>query len=788
MDKCKTRLGYNVVPPPYTGNFMPLKSDLVYPSLDDFVHVNKSVSESVVEKPTDESNEPKTPRKENGALIIEDWVSESEEDDEPKFQTSGLISLNAARLVNTVQPRTSVNNAEPMKNIINNAYSTARRPFNKITTTNNNNFNKRVNTINDKNVNAARPNAVVNTARPKAVLSAVKGNKGNAVKASACWVWRPKHKVLDHVSRNNGVSMSFKRFDYGNPHQDLKDKGVIESGCSRHMTRNRSYLTDYEEIDGGFVAFGGNSKGGKITGNGKIRTGKLDFEDVYFVKELKFNLFSVSQMYDKKNSVLFTDTACIVLSPDFKLTDESHVLLKVPRKDNIVTLHVVGAKKSFYNSSYKKFGPWWSYLMKKELLGLNGFSGTRRMKEALIEAIRLFLAYASFKDFVVYQMDFKSAFIFGVRLKRKSMWSTTGLKIQTSRQVAKRKDRQDFVYQRDKSDIMLVQVYVDDIIFGSTRKKMCTEFEKMMHKKFQMSSMGELTFFLVNPKVSHLHDVKKIFRYLKGQPKLGLWYPKDSPFDLVAYTDSDYAGASLDRKSTIGAEYIAASNSARDRVNLQVKNPVFHQRQSTLNYAINFINISNEKKLNQMIKMHTEQNVADFAHKALDVSRFQYADASIESITSEQFWTTAKVKTVNGEVQIQALVDKKKVIITETRVRSDLQLEDAEAFFSPQWKFLIHIILQCLSAKTTAWNEFSSTMASAVICLATNKKFNFSKYIFDNMVKNLEGGVKFLMYLRQGKDFSGRDTPLFLTMIVQAQEQVGEGSEIPTDSHHTVGI
>ncbi|GKE34323.1 hypothetical protein Tco_1453645, partial [Tanacetum coccineum] len=138
--------------------------------------------------------------------------------------------------------------------------------------------------------------------------------------------------------------------------------------------------------------------------------------------------------------------------------------------------------------------------------------------------------------------------------------------------------------------------------------------------------------------------------------------------------------------------------------------------------------------------------------------------------------TTAKVKTVNEEVQIQALVDKKKVIITETSIRNDLQLEDAEgteclpnatifeqltligyenltqkltfykAFFSPQWKFLLHIILQCLSAKTTAWNEFSSTMAFDVICLATNQKFNFSKYIFDNMVKNLEGGVKFLMY------------------------------------------
>ncbi|GJS70835.1 hypothetical protein Tco_0703676 [Tanacetum coccineum] len=85
MDKCKTGLGYNTVPPPYTGNFMPPKPDLVYPSLDDFVDVNESVSKSVVEKPAVETNEPKTARKENGAPIIEDWVSESEEEDEPKF-------------------------------------------------------------------------------------------------------------------------------------------------------------------------------------------------------------------------------------------------------------------------------------------------------------------------------------------------------------------------------------------------------------------------------------------------------------------------------------------------------------------------------------------------------------------------------------------------------------------------------------------------------------------------------------------------------------------------------
>ncbi|GKB18686.1 hypothetical protein Tco_0852609 [Tanacetum coccineum] len=226
---------------------------------------------------------------------------------------SVLISLNTARPVNNVQSRTSVNNAGPMKNVINNAYSTAIRPFNKITATNNNNFTKKVNTV---------KGTKVNTARPKAVLSADKGNKRNIVKASTCWVWRPKHKVLDH----------------GNPQQDLKDKEVIDSGCSRHMIGNRSYLKDYEEINGGIVAFGGNSKGGKISRKGKIRTGKLDFKDVYFVKELKFNLFNVSQICDKKNSVLFTDTACVVLSPDFKLTDENHVLLKVLRKDNMYSV------------------------------------------------------------------------------------------------------------------------------------------------------------------------------------------------------------------------------------------------------------------------------------------------------------------------------------------------------------------------------------------------------------------------------------------------------------------
>ncbi|GJR59351.1 putative ribonuclease H-like domain-containing protein [Tanacetum coccineum] len=252
---------------------------------------------------------------------------------------SGLVSVNTARQVNVAHSKTTVNAARPMSYLSKTAHSTVKRPIHKNTTFKNCNFNQRVNIVKDKNVNTAKPKAVVNAAKPKAVVNAVKGNNVNAVKASACWVWKPKTKVLDHVSKHNSASITLKKFDYVDAQGRSKsDQGVIDSGCSRHMTGNMSYLTDYEEIDGGYVAFGGNPKGGKITGRGTIKTSNLDFENVYFVRELKFNLFSVSQMCDKKNSVLFNDTECIVLSPNFKLTDESQVLLKVPRKNNMYSV------------------------------------------------------------------------------------------------------------------------------------------------------------------------------------------------------------------------------------------------------------------------------------------------------------------------------------------------------------------------------------------------------------------------------------------------------------------
>nr|GEX68904.1 hypothetical protein [Tanacetum cinerariifolium] len=153
----------------------------------------------------------------------------------------------------------------------------------------------------------------------------------------------------------------------------------------------------------------------------------------------------------------------------------------------------------------------------------------------------------------------------------------------------------------------------------------------------------------------------------------------------------------------------------------------------------------------------------------------------------KQFWTTIVIKQVNDVTTLQDLVDKKKVVVTEATIREALRLDDEEgvdclpneeifaelarmgyekpstkltfytAFFSSQWKFLIHTILQCMSAKKTSWNEFSSLMASAVICLSSGRKFNFSKYIFDSLVRNVDNLTKFYMY------------PRFLQLMIRKQ-------------------
>nr|GFA00341.1 putative ribonuclease H-like domain-containing protein [Tanacetum cinerariifolium] len=334
---------------------------------------------------------------------------------------------------------------------------------------------------------------------------------------------------------------------------------------------------------------------------------------------------------------------------------------------------------------------------------------------------------------------------------------------------------QTLFIRKQRDDFILVQVYVDDIIFGSSNPQLCREFKALMHDKFQMSDMGELNFFLglqvlqkedgiflsqdkyvgdilkkfrytnvrssntpmdkenpwgkygtgkdvdlhlyrsmigslmypttsrpdimfaicacarhqVTPKECHLHAVKRIFRYLKGHPKLGLWYPKESPFDLVSFSDSDYGGATQDRKSTTGgcqflgrrliswkckkqtivatstteAEYVAAASCCGQVMWIQnqlldygynfmntkiyidnnsaicmVKNIIYHSKTKHIEIRHHFIRDCFEKKLNSVDHIHTEENVADLLTKPFDAGRLQYL---VYKLATDSYFSTA---------------------------------------------------------------------------------------------------------------------------------------------------
>ncbi|GJR70935.1 putative ribonuclease H-like domain-containing protein [Tanacetum coccineum] len=1084
-----------------------------------------------------------------------------------------------------VSPKSNENDAYKRQNVFRKSHSPVKRPFQNKTVTHNMIWKSKANTSNANHVNTAGSQAVVNTA---------KGYKGNAVKSSACW------QTQD------------------DPHKALKNKGIVDSGCSRHMTGNKAYLVDYQDYYGGPVAFRGSK--GTITGKGKIRTGKLDFEDVCFVKELhQFNFFYVSQMCDKKNKVLFTDTECLVLSPDFKLPDENQVLLKVPRQHNMYSFNLEnivpsgglacliakaivdesnmwhrrlghvnfknlnklvkgnlvrglpskvfqndhtcvacqkgkqhkasckaksvsfisqplqllhmdlfgptyvriinhktyclvitddfsrfswvfflrikdetsailkdfirqienqlnkkvktircdngtefknrdmiefcgskGIKREYKavstacyvlnrvlvtkpqnktpyelitgkipiisyirpfgchvtilntidhlgkfeekadedsmnyqpvrleNQANKTAGPqetnhsagtqvntdagnsdledepaqeycvqpsWSSYtstimnsetknrddnskeatslkskekpvdeaeqafleelerLKKqekeaydaaKEVLGTNDdqddsqipalediyenpshgiFSnasyddeglvtdftnletfvddspifklqkvwvlvdlpkgkraiGTKwvyrnkkdkrgvvvrnkarlvalgyRQEEGIdydevfasvarIEAIRIFLAFASYMGFIVYQMDVKSAFLYGIideevyvsqppgfvdpkhpnkvykvvkalyglHQAPRAWYATLSSFLEQSGYIRGTIDKTLFI-KKDKKDVMLVQVYVDDIIFGSTRKSWCDEFEALMKKQFQMSSMGELTFFLglqkfnfmsikhastpiethkplvkdeeaadvdvhlyrfqVTPKTSHLHVVKRIFRYLKGKPKLGLWYPRESSFDFVAYSDSDYGSANLDRKSiTGGCQFLG-----HRLISWQCKKQTIMATSTT---EVEYVAATN-----------------CCGHAALVKGRINVVLYSLYAM----FYM--KKNSGNGD-----------------------DFHEVNWVIKSHWREILMATLEsCPKHNMVAYLEKTNGNAEfhEIIDFLTRSSIHYALTVFSFMVK-------------KGKYFSRKVTPLFPTMLAQPTEDEGEVSERPSETQPT---
>ncbi|GJZ84802.1 ribonuclease H-like domain-containing protein [Tanacetum coccineum] len=349
-DRFKIGEGFHAVPPPYTGNYMPPRPDLSFAGLDESVFKSavRKTTTSVPETKTSISKtskdiveKPKTVRP--SAPIIEEWDTNNDNDSvfrpksdqtKPKFTKINFVkSGENVKSVNKENTHTQVE--YPWKSQSPRAVVTKSKQVQVNAAKQSSQTATSISTARPVNTDAPKPKVNnVTTAGPKAVVSATAGNGENVVKSSACWIWRPIGNVIDHNSKDSGSYM-LKRFNYGNPQYTLQDQGIFDSGCSRHMTGNKSFLTNYQEIDGGFVAFGGSPKGGKITRKGKIRTGKLDIKDVYIVKELKFNLFRCLNKCEQEKLVLFTKTECLVLSPDFKLLDESQVLLKVPRQNNM---------------------------------------------------------------------------------------------------------------------------------------------------------------------------------------------------------------------------------------------------------------------------------------------------------------------------------------------------------------------------------------------------------------------------------------------------------------------
>nr|GEV38093.1 putative reverse transcriptase domain-containing protein [Tanacetum cinerariifolium] len=1124
---------YHVVPPPYTGTFMPPKPDLVFndvPNDVETIHLafNVKLSPTKTDHDLSHTTRPSAP-------IIEDWVSDSEDESETK--TSQIVPSFVQPTEQVKSPRHSVQH----------------------------------------DITSIPPK----TAIPKPTSNGKRRNR------KACFVCKRldhlikdcdyhKKKMAQPTARNHahrGTHKHYALMTLKNPQRHMVPAVVLTQSKPIPITIVRL-------LNGGYVAFGGNPKGGKISRKGKIRTGKLDFDDVYFVKELKFNLFSVSQMCDKKNSVLFTDTECLVLSPVFKLPDESQVLLRVPRENNMYNVNLkniipsedltylfakatidesnlwhsklshinfktmnklvkgnlvrglptkvfendntcvacqkgkqhrascktkhnrvlvtkphnktpyellhgktpsIGFMRPFgcpvtilntldslgkfdrkvdegffvgYSVSSKAFrvfntrthivqetlhvnflenkpnvtgsGPTWLFDIdtltktmnyqpvttgnqtqpsagfqdnfdaekareeidqqyalfpvwssgstnpqntdgddafdekepefdakkpesevnvspsgsaqskkqddktKREAKGkspveqittnsTNNFSAagplnaaaspthgkssfidasqlldvsempelediiyfddeddvgaetdfnnletsitvslipttrvhkdhpitqiigdlssatqTRSMKRvakdqgglsqmfnddfhtcmfacflsqeepkrdtreeeiddeevfapvARIEAIRLFLAYASFMGFMVYQMDVKSAFLYGTIKEEVYVRQPPGFEDP---------DHPDKFTKWSRHFTAYIKLLELDRKAASPP----IDTEKPLLKDPDGKDVDVHT-----------------YRLMIGS----LMYLTSSRPDIM-FAQTVVATSSTE------AEYVAAASCCAQVLWIQ---------NQLLDYGF--------AETHNMVTYLTKSYASDGINQIIDFlnrSSIKYAltvNPNIYVACIKQFWTIVAVKKVNDVISLQALVDKKKVVVTKATIREVLRLDDAEgvecllneeifadlarmvyekpftkltfykAFFSSQWKFLIHTILQCMSAKRTSWNEFSSSMASVVICLFSGRKFNFSKYIFDSLVRNVDSLTKFYMYprflqliirkqvgdlsthtikytspaltqkvfaniRRVGKGFSGVETPLFEGMLV-AQE-VGEG-------------
>nr|GEY57961.1 putative ribonuclease H-like domain-containing protein [Tanacetum cinerariifolium] len=907
-DMYKIGGGYHFVPPLYTRTFLPPKPVMVFndaPTASELV-TNVFNVESNTNKPSKDMSK-------------------------------------THRLVPTAVPQSIVKSPSPVKHVVNKAHSPIRRPINQIPATKNRNFYKKVTTVKFNKVNV------------------VQGTKGNSEKASANWVWKPICTILDHVFRLTSASMTLKKFGYTD---------VL--GRSKHMTGNISFLLDFKEINEGYVPFGGNPKGGKISGKGKIKIGKLDFDDVYFVNELKFNLFSISQMCDKKNSVLFTDTECVVLSSDYKLPNENHALLRVPRENNMYNVDLatldesnlwhrrgslvylepiierknrtlIEAARTMLADSLLPI-PFWAeavntacYVQNRVLvtnphnktpyellLGRTPSIGFMRPFGCPVTILNTLDPLGKFdgkanEGFLVgYSVSSKAfrvfnsktqivqetlhinflenkpnvvgsgpTWLFDIDTLTKSMNYQPVIVGNQSNPSADPYNTDDDATFEVKEPAFEVEkpefeVHISPSSSAKTKKhddktkreakgkspvelptgyrNLSEEFEAFSDNIInevnaastlvpavgQISTNSTNTFSVVgssNTVVSPTHGIYVDHSQYPDDPNM-------SALEDITYSDDEEdVGAEADftnLETTITVSPIpttrvhkdhhvtqiigdlssatqtrSMTRMVKDQAGLsQINNEDFH----TCMFAC-FLSQEEPKKVHQALK---DPSWIELCRRSFFNSRCKKNKARLvaqghtqeEGIDYEKFFAPVarieaiRVNVVSAPVNVVGPNPTNNTNSFNTASPSSwrgwgyekpsTKLTFYKAFFLAQWKFLIYTILHCMSAKRTSWNEFNSSMALAVICLATGRKFNFSKYIFDSLVRNVDSSSKFYMYprflqlmiraqvsnlsshttkysslaltqkvfanmRRVGKGFSGIDTPLFEGTLVKQQ-------------------
>ncbi|GJZ09640.1 ribonuclease H-like domain-containing protein [Tanacetum coccineum] len=851
---------------------------------------------------------------------------------------TGIRPLNTARLVNTAHPKTTVYSARPMESpdasLVEELVSNDK--------------------LEKKTVFPTVPK--INFVRPQQQEKLVRKLVNYAE------MYRSQNPRRNQRNWNNQKSqqlgsdfMMYNKACFGHPQKE--DQGYVDSGCSRHMIGNMSYLSDFKEFDGGYVTFGEEPKeeeflvkellkqllmlammnhnllmmGGKKDDEGVIDDQERTENSAQDVNNVGPSINTVSINFNTGSLNINTISPTVPTAPlkstyadFFGRAQEGNPSIKISKLDRSYARRASAIQITT------------SLDIDKARLVVQGYTQEEGIDYddvfalvARIEAIMLFLAYASFKDFVVYQMDVKSAFLYGKIEKEVYVCQPSEFEdLELTDKVYKVEKALYGLHQAPRAWYETLSTYLLDNGFQRGQIDNTLFIKRIKSDillKFQMSSMSELTFFLglqvtqkddgifisqdkyvdkilkkfgfltVKTASTHMETLKPLMKdenakdvdvhlyrsmigslmYLTSL-RLDIMFT-DSPFDLEAYTDSDYAGASLDRKSTTRgcqflrsrliswkckkqtivanstteAEYVAATSCCGQVPWIQnqildygynfmntkifidnesticiVKNPVFHSKTKHIKIRYHFIRDSNEKKLIQMIKIHTDLNIAYLLTKAFDVGRFQYLIANRENCQQKEIRDDVSSKIERELVRIK--IDDGNAFWNEIEVYAGIsKINAARQTVSTAGHYLVLLgkknddfdeIVDFLNASSIRYaltvsptiyksyiEQFWSTSKAKTVnnerqmhakvvgktvvitesSVRRDLQFNDEDEVFnDDYVAPSHTKKVFAYIRREGKGFLGTITPLFPSMLV-TQAVEGEGSGQPSEPQHT---